>query len=77
MNRKDEPRNARNGFGDLAPHLAEITDKVISDLQQVSDIYLEEGVLTRAVDVSQGFDPSFNAARAEQPDKAVAQAQPQ
>lgn len=56
---------------------AEITDEVISNLQQVSDIYLEEGVLTRAVDVSQGFDPSFNAARAEQPGKAVAQTQPQ
>ncbi len=56
---------------------AEITDEVIAGLQQVSDIYLEEGVLSRAVDVSQGFDPSFNAARADQSAKALAQAQPQ
>ena len=26
---KDEPRNARKSFGDIAPHLAEITDKVL------------------------------------------------
>jgi 4-carboxymuconolactone decarboxylase len=25
----DEPTNARKSFGDLAPHLAEITDKVL------------------------------------------------
>jgi 4-carboxymuconolactone decarboxylase len=25
----DEPTNARNSFGDIAPHLAEITDKVL------------------------------------------------
>ena len=25
----DEPTNARKNFGDLAPHLAEITDKVL------------------------------------------------
>jgi 4-carboxymuconolactone decarboxylase len=25
----DEPTNARKAFGDLAPHLAEITDKVL------------------------------------------------
>jgi 4-carboxymuconolactone decarboxylase len=25
----DEPTNARSSFGDLAPHLAEITDKVL------------------------------------------------
>ncbi len=25
----DEPTNARNAFGDIAPHLAEITDKVL------------------------------------------------
>ncbi|TBU85642.1 ABC transporter substrate-binding protein [Phytopseudomonas dryadis] len=56
---------------------AEITDEVIADLQRVSDIYLEEGVLTRPVDVTQGFDKSFNAARAEQPGQAVAQTQPQ
>ena len=55
---------------------AEITDQVVSGLQQVADIYLEEGVLARPVDVSQGFDPSFNSARAEQQGKQVAQAQP-
>jgi 4-carboxymuconolactone decarboxylase len=26
---KEEPTNARKGFGDIAPHLAEITDKVL------------------------------------------------
>ncbi len=26
---KDEPTNARRSFGDIAPHLAEITDKVL------------------------------------------------
>ncbi|BAW80280.1 4-carboxymuconolactone decarboxylase [Candidatus Nitrosoglobus terrae] len=26
---KEEPQNARNSFGDIAPHLAEITDKVL------------------------------------------------
>ncbi len=25
----DEPTNARNTFGDIAPHLAEITDKIL------------------------------------------------
>jgi 4-carboxymuconolactone decarboxylase len=28
-NMADEPTNARKSFGDLAPHLAEITDKVL------------------------------------------------
>ena len=26
---KNEPTNARKSFGDIAPHLAEITDKVL------------------------------------------------
>ncbi len=26
---KEEPTNARKSFGDIAPHLAEITDKVL------------------------------------------------
>ncbi len=26
---KQEPTNAREGFGDIAPHLAELTDKVL------------------------------------------------
>ncbi|GGJ84760.1 ABC transporter substrate-binding protein [Pseudomonas matsuisoli] len=43
---------------------AEITDAVIADLQQTADIYLEEGVLARPVDVSKGFDKHFNAYRA-------------
>jgi 4-carboxymuconolactone decarboxylase len=29
MNMADEPANARKSFGDIAPHLAEITDKVL------------------------------------------------
>jgi 4-carboxymuconolactone decarboxylase len=29
MNMKEEPTNARKNFGDVAPHLAEITDKVL------------------------------------------------
>jgi 4-carboxymuconolactone decarboxylase len=29
MNVADEPTNARKSFGDIAPHLAEITDKVL------------------------------------------------
>ncbi len=27
--KKEEPTNARKSFGDIAPHLAEITDKVL------------------------------------------------
>ncbi|NBA94905.1 hypothetical protein [Pseudomonas sp. R5(2019)] len=49
-----------------------ITDAVISNLQQTSDIYLEEGVLIRRVDVSPGFDASFNVARAEADTDSVA-----
>lgn len=40
-----------------------ITPAVIANLQRTADIYLEEGVLTRPVDVSRGFEPSFNATR--------------
>lgn len=40
-----------------------IDDSVIKGLQQTADIYQQEGILTRHVDVSQGFDPSFNAVR--------------
>ncbi|HKS11998.1 MAG TPA: aliphatic sulfonates ABC transporter substrate-binding protein, partial [Pseudomonas sp.] len=43
----------------------EITDAVIAGLQQTADIYREEGVLSRPVDVSDGFDKRFNAARAQ------------
>ncbi|WP_207281954.1 ABC transporter substrate-binding protein [Pseudomonas sp. FW300-N2F2] len=41
----------------------EIDDKVISGLQTTADIYQEEGILTKHVDVSKGFDKSFNAQR--------------
>ncbi|TBV04187.1 ABC transporter substrate-binding protein [Stutzerimonas kirkiae] len=40
-----------------------ISTQVIDNLQKTADIYLAEGVLTRPVDVSQGFDDSFNAVR--------------
>ncbi|CAM3747729.1 putative aliphatic sulfonates-binding protein [Pseudomonas reidholzensis] len=43
----------------------DITDAVIANLQETADIYREEGVLSRPVDVSNGFDKSFNAARAQ------------
>ncbi|WP_409373144.1 ABC transporter substrate-binding protein [Pseudomonas baltica] len=41
----------------------EITDAVIANLQTTADIYLDEKVLNRPVDVSKGFDKSFNAVR--------------
>ncbi|AZC31176.1 Alkanesulfonates-binding protein [Pseudomonas chlororaphis subsp. piscium] len=40
-----------------------IDDQVIGGLQTTADIYREEGILTRPIDVSQGFDKSFNAPR--------------
>lgn len=40
-----------------------ITAPVIANLQQTANIYLEEGILNRPVDVSQGFDATFNAVR--------------
>ncbi|MHC8334316.1 ABC transporter substrate-binding protein [Pseudomonas sp. LB3P25] len=43
----------------------EIDDKVISGLQTTADIYQEEGILSKHIDVSQGFDKSFNARRAQ------------
>lgn len=43
----------------------QIDDKVISGLQTTADIYKEEGILTKRIDVSQGFDESFNARRAQ------------
>lgn len=42
----------------------EIDDTVIKGLQTTADIYQEEGILTKHIDVSQGFDKSFNAAKA-------------
>lgn len=41
-----------------------INDTVISGLQTTADIYQQEGILTQHIDVSQGFDKSFNALRA-------------
>ncbi|MGE8143728.1 ABC transporter substrate-binding protein [Pseudomonas frederiksbergensis] len=41
-----------------------IDDTVIAGLQTTADIYQEEGILTKHIDVSQGFDKSFNAQRA-------------
>ncbi|BAP45713.1 aliphatic sulfonate ABC transporter periplasmic substrate-binding protein [Pseudomonas sp. StFLB209] len=40
-----------------------ITDQVVANLQQTADIYREEGILSKPVDVSKGFDPSFNTVR--------------
>lgn len=40
-----------------------ITDAVIANLQVTADIYREEGILSRPVDVSKGFDPTFNSVR--------------
>jgi sulfonate transport system substrate-binding protein len=40
-----------------------IDDSVISGLQTTADTYQQEGLLTKHIDVSQGFDKSFNASR--------------
>ena len=40
-----------------------IDDSVISGLQATADIYQQEGLITKHIDVSQGFDKSFNAKR--------------
>ena len=40
-----------------------IDDSVISGLQATADTYQKEGLLPRHIDVSQGFDKSFNAGR--------------
>lgn len=41
----------------------EIDDQVIAGLQTTADLYQEEGILGKHIDVSQGFDKSFNARR--------------
>ncbi|WP_300626713.1 ABC transporter substrate-binding protein [Pseudomonas sp.] len=46
----------------LSPVL--IDDAVISGLQATADAYQKEGLLSRHIDVSQGFDKRFNALRA-------------
>ncbi|WP_213881156.1 ABC transporter substrate-binding protein [Pseudomonas sp. dw_358] len=38
----------------------EIDNSVIQGLQKTADLYLSEGILDKPVDVSKGFDPSFN-----------------
>ncbi|MGB3126639.1 MAG: ABC transporter substrate-binding protein [Pseudomonas sp.] len=40
-----------------------IDDSVISGLQATADTYQKEGLITKHIDVSQGFDKSFNAKR--------------
>ncbi|AZF52861.1 Alkanesulfonates-binding protein [Pseudomonas sp. R4-34-07] len=42
----------------------QIDDAVISGLQATADTYQKEGLLSRRIDVSHGFDKSFNAQRA-------------
>lgn len=39
---KDEPTNARKSFGDIAPHLAELTDKVL-----FGDVWEDEALSPR------------------------------
>jgi len=43
----------------------DIDDHIIQGLQTTADIYQQEGILSKHIDVSQGFDKSFNAARAQ------------
>lgn len=40
-----------------------IDDSIIKGLQNTANIYQREGILNKHVDVSQGFDPSFNDIR--------------
>lgn len=46
-------------------HLSPVTidDTVIHGLQATADTYVKEGLLSQHIDVSQGFDSSFNAKR--------------
>ena len=46
-------------------HLSPVTidDTVIHGLQATADTYVKEGLLNQHIDVSQGFDSSFNAKR--------------
>ncbi|MBA6045153.1 ABC transporter substrate-binding protein [Pseudomonas lactis] len=46
-------------------HLSPVTidDTVIHGLQTTADTYVKEGLLSQHIDVSQGFDSSFNAKR--------------
>jgi sulfonate transport system substrate-binding protein len=51
---------------DKATHMqrVDIDDTIIKGLQETADIYQQEGIVTKKIDVSQGFDKSFNASRA-------------
>lgn len=49
----------------------EIDDNVIKGLQTTADIYQQEGILSKPIDVSKGFDKSFNATRAQVVQTAV------
>ena len=61
--------------GELLPTLREraqetedlrrIPEESIKGLQATADIYQQEGILTKSIDVSKGFDKSFNASRAQ------------
>jgi sulfonate transport system substrate-binding protein len=42
-----------------------IDDSIIKGLQATADIYQEEGIVSKKIDVSTGFDKSFNASRAQ------------
>jgi sulfonate transport system substrate-binding protein len=50
-----------------------IDDPLIAELQTTADLYRQEGIVDRPIDVSRSFDKSFNAAAAE-PLKPLAQA---
>lgn len=42
-----------------------IDDQIVQGLQTTADTYLAEGILSKRIDVSTGFDKSFNASRAQ------------
>lgn len=48
---------------DTHPSPVTIDDTVIHGLQATADTYVKEGLLSQHIDVSQGFDSSFNAQR--------------
>jgi len=52
---------------DKATHMqrVDIDDSIIKGLQDTADIYQQEGIITKKIDVSQGFDKRFNASRAQ------------
>lgn len=52
---------------DKATHMqrVDIDDSIIKGLQDTADIYQQEGIVTKKIDVSQGFDKRFNASRAQ------------